>query len=329
MSGAINGLIEREVREFIASDAFADVWVTINTRAQQGLIRLLEGDDTGAISLQGDQVVLDVSDVIEQVQQRLVARGLTIAQNIPIPEVDKQIVLLDAPRLKQARTIYAFANPLAQWLIVGVAGLYVGALFLARRRPRMTGYIGLGLLANALFVGLALSIGRQLFVNELAGTVFGPASAVFYDTLLTYLQRGWQVLLGLGLILLVTAWFTGINASGAATRHAIAGTLETAGASMTNHRVVSVARWVAPNVRWLRAVAVVLGVLVLMWGNEASPARLLWAVVITIAVLAVLQVLVGASSVSDESGQDAGGPEGEAPAGEPVDSSASASGTSS
>ena len=127
MSGAVNGLIEREVREFIASDAFADLWVTINTRAQQGLIRLLEGDDSGAVSLQGDQVVLDVSDVIAQVKQRLVARGLTIVQNIPIPDVDKQIVLLDAPRLKQARTIYAFANPLAQWLIVVVAVLYLAA----------------------------------------------------------------------------------------------------------------------------------------------------------------------------------------------------------
>ena len=27
-------------------------------------------------------------------------------------------MLFDAPQLKQARTIYAFANPVAQWLIV-------------------------------------------------------------------------------------------------------------------------------------------------------------------------------------------------------------------
>ena len=67
-------------QEFIASDAFADFWVTANTRAQAALVRLLQGDDTGAISLQGDQVVLDVSQVIEQVKQRLVARGLTFVE---------------------------------------------------------------------------------------------------------------------------------------------------------------------------------------------------------------------------------------------------------
>ena len=69
------------------------------------------------------QVVLDVDEVIDQVKERLVARGLTIVENVPIPETDRQIVLMEAPQLQQLRTIYAFGNPLAQWLlpIVGAA----------------------------------------------------------------------------------------------------------------------------------------------------------------------------------------------------------------
>src|SRR3954471_12375128 len=31
LAGAINGLIEREVRAFVASDTFADIWVRVNT----------------------------------------------------------------------------------------------------------------------------------------------------------------------------------------------------------------------------------------------------------------------------------------------------------
>ena len=46
LSGAVNGLIEREVRAFVASDAFADMWVRVNTRAQQALVRVLQGDNT-------------------------------------------------------------------------------------------------------------------------------------------------------------------------------------------------------------------------------------------------------------------------------------------
>ena len=58
----------------------------------------------------GEQVVLDVSVVIDQVKQRLVDRGLTIVQNVPIPDSDRQIVLLEAPQVKQLRTIYSFAS---------------------------------------------------------------------------------------------------------------------------------------------------------------------------------------------------------------------------
>ena len=237
ISGAVNGLIEREVQALVASDLFADFWVRANTRAQQALVRVLEGDESGAVSVQGDQVVLDMGEVITQVQQRLVERGLTIVENAPIPEVDRQIVLLTAPQLEQARTIYAFGNPVARWLIVVVAALYLAALLLSRRRPRMTVIIGVALAANALVVALALSIGRQLFVNELTGTVFGPASQVFYDQLLTYLQRGWQVLLGLGLILVVAGWFAGPNASGTAVRTSLSGGLETAGAGLAGEPV--------------------------------------------------------------------------------------------
>ena len=294
LSGAINGLIDREVRAFVASDAFADIWVRVNTRAQQALVRLLKGEEGGAVSLQGDQVVLDVSDVIDQVKQRLVARGLTIVENVPIPDVDKQIVLLEAPQLEQARTIYAFANPLARWLILVVAALYLAAFLLSRRRPRMTVIIGVALLANALLLALSLSIGRQLFINELAGTVFGPASSVFYDTLLAYLERGWQVLGWLGLILVVVGWFTGSNASGTAVRTTLSGGLESVGAKLADGPLGDAGRWVTANARWLRVAVGALGVVVLLWGNDISVSRLVWSLLLVVVLLAVVQILVGA-----------------------------------
>lgn len=299
LAGAVNGLVEREVNDFVASDTFADIWVTANTRAQQALVRLLKGDETGAVTLQGDQVVLDVGDVIDQVKERLVARGLTFVENAPIPDVDKQIVLLNAPELRQLRTIYAFSNPVAQWLIVVVVALYLAAFILSRRRPRMTGIIGVGLLANALLVGFALSVGRQLFINDLAGTVFGPASSVFYDTLLAYLERGWHVLAWLGALLVAVGWFAGSNASGTATRSAICNGLESAGPTLPADKFSGVGQWVRTNAFWLRYVVGVLGVVILMWGNEVSPTRLLWSTVFVLAVLSIIQVLVGALPQQD------------------------------
>jgi hypothetical protein len=300
MAGAVNGLIETQVREFIASDTFAEFWVTANTRAQAALVRILQGnEESGSISLQGDQVVLDLSEVIDQVKQRLVARGLTIVERVSIPDKDRQIVLMDAPRLKQARTIYAFANPVARWLIVVVAVLYLAALMLSRRRPRMTVIIGAVVAANALVVAWALSVGRQLFVDQLAGTEFGPASTVFYDSLLSYLQRGQQVLLWLGLILVVVGWFAGRNRTGAAARAIVAGGLETAGSALADGPVAGAGRWVAANARWLRVVVGALGVVVLLWGNDVSLSRLVWSVVLVGVLLAIVQILIGAAGGSN------------------------------
>ncbi|HET6985793.1 MAG TPA: hypothetical protein VFI00_04220, partial [Kribbella sp.] len=276
------------------SDEFADLWTAVNTRAQQSLQRLLKGDESGAVSLQGDQVVLDLSEVIDRVEQRLVDRGLTIVQKVPIPDVDKQIVIMEAPQLRQLRTVYAFANPVAKWLIVLVAILYLVALVLTRRRPRMTVIIGVVLAANALLIALALTVGRQLFIDALAGTAFGPASAVFYDTLLAYLDRGRQVLFWLGLILVVVGWFAGPNRFGTAVRTAIAGGLEGIGGAMAGSPVGGAGRWVAANARWLRVAVGLLGVVVLLWGNDVSLSRLFWSLALVVVVLAVVQILVGA-----------------------------------
>ena len=299
LSAAINGLVEREVRAFIASDEFADFWVRVNTRAQQALQRILTGDDSGAVSLQGDEVVLDVDEVIDRVKERLVARGLTIVENVPIPETDRQIVLMDAPKLRQMRTIYAFGNPVAKWLLPIVGVLYVAAFLLARRRPRMAVWIGAIIAANALLLALALSIGQQLFVNALAGTDFGPASRVFFETLLVYLDRGQQVVLWLGLIMIVAGLFAGANRYGAAARRTLSGGLENIGSSTAGSSVTTAGSWVEANAAWLRVAVVALGAVVLLWGNNVSTDRLWWSLALVLVLLATLQILVGAGRAAE------------------------------
>jgi hypothetical protein len=294
LSAAVNGLVEREVRAFIASDAFADIWARVNTRAQQALQRILTGNHSGAVSLEGDQVVLNVDEVITQVKDRLVARGLTIVENAPIPATDRQIVLMDAPQLRQMRTIYAFGNPVAKWLLPLVGVLYLAAFLLARRRPRMAVWIGVLVAANALLLALALSVGRQLFINQLAGTAFGPASRDFFDTLLSYLERGQWVLLWLGLTFVLAGIFAGANRYGTAVRHTSSGGLESIGSSIRGSGSMSPGRWVATNAGWLRVAVVAIASVVLLWGNNVSTQRLWWSLALMLVLLAGLQILIGA-----------------------------------
>lgn len=293
LAGAINAAIERQVRAFFASDVFADAWVRVNTRAQQTLHRVLEGEGGGAVSLEGDDVVLDLSEVVDEIVQRLSDRGMTFLEDLPVPEVDRQVVLMEAPRVKQARTIYAFASPVARWMLPVVALLYLGAFVLARRKGRTTVAIGALVVANALLLALTLAVGRQLFQDELAGTTFGPASKAFYTTMTAYLDRAQGVMLWLGLTLVVAGWFAGANRYGSATRRAAASGLERAGAALSQGQLTGPGRWVAANVGWLRVVAVGLAVVVLLWGNDVSPGRWWWSLALAVVLLALLQALVG------------------------------------
>ena len=308
ITGAVNGLISTQVQNFVASDAFRELWLAINTRAQQRLVQLLEGKDSGAVQVQGGDVVLDLSVVVDQVKQLLVSRGLTFVQNAPpIPAADQQIVLLESHQLKQVQTIYAFTNPVAKWLLPIVALLYLGGLLLSRRRPRTTMVIGVVLAANALLVALMLSVGRQLFINQLSGTVFGPASRVFFDTLLTYLERGERVMFWLGLILVLVGLFAGRTRLGTAVRTTTTGSLESVGSSLADTPVAGVGRWTNANATWLRIVVGVAGVVVLVWGNDISQSRLFWSLVFVCVLLAVVQVLVGAGRAAGAVGTEGDG----------------------
>jgi hypothetical protein len=74
--------------------------------------------------------------------------------------------------------------------------------------------------------------------------------------------------------------------------------LETAGAALADGPAAGPGRWVAANAGWLRVIVVVLGGVVLCWGNEVSESRLFWALVVVIVLLALVQVLVGAGNAS-------------------------------
>lgn len=301
LAGAVNELVESQVRKFVSSDAFAEFWIAANTRAQKALVSVLEGESSGAVSLQGGALVLDLTAVVDHVKQILVDRGLTIIQNAPpLPAGNREIVLLESPQVDQARTIYAFANPLAKWLLFAVAAMYLTSLILTRRRPRMTITIGVLLSANSLLLALLLSISRQLFVNQLSGTVFGPASTVFFNQLFSYLERGQRVLLWVGLVLVLAGWFSGYTRLGSAARSTVRGGLESIGSSLADTPAATPGKWAALNATWMRIVIGVVGVLVLLWGNEVSPPRFFWAMVAVIVLLAALQVLVGIGHAAEQ-----------------------------
>lgn len=294
VSGAIDSLIAQVVDRLVRSDQFKQLWDLANTAAQKGLMAILEGRDDGPVSLQGDAVVLDISSIIDQVKQGLVDRGFAAAANINVPEADRQIVLLEAPQLAQIRTIYSLTSPIAVALFFFALLLLVLAVVLARRRPRMVAWAGGGAAAGGLLLIVGLGIGETVFVNTLEGTPFEKASQTFYDQLLKFLYNGAYAIVVLGIIVLAVGLYLCGARWAVELRAAVNNLADDVARNIPAGPITSSGASVAAHARWLRVGVGVIFTIIVIIGSDLSVARTIWAALIALVLLAVIQVWAAA-----------------------------------
>ncbi len=294
VSGAMDSLIAQVVDRLVRSDQFKQLWDLANTAAQKGLMAILEGRDDGPVSLQGDAVVLDISSIIDQVKQGLVDRGFAAAANINVPEADRQIVLLEAPQLAQIRTIYSLTSPIAVALFFFAILLLVLAVVLARRRPRMVAWAGGGAAAGGLVLIVGLGIGETVFVNTLEGTPFEKASQTFYDQLLKFLYNGAYAIVVLGIIVLAVGLYLCGARWAVELRAAVNNLADDVARNIPAGPITSSGVSVAAHARWLRVGVGVIFTIIVVIGSDLSVARTIWAALIALVLLAVIQVWAAA-----------------------------------
>jgi len=295
IAAGINGLIGQAVTSFVASDAFQKLWLTLNTGIQKSILLILEGKDGGPVSLQGDNVVLDVSSLITAVQQNLVDRGVSVAANIPIPEIDKQIVLFNSPALAQIRTLYAFTSPILQWFPLLLAALFALAVWLARRKGRMVLAVGIGLVVMTGATRLLLDYMQTIFTDQLQGTILAPASTAFWDTFFKYLILGIRSMIVLGIIIAVAGWLGSRVGAASKLRRWLAGGLEQLGADIPSS---GIARALSSHADLWRTLAAAIGVIILTTGDVLSTWHVIWTALLTAGLFAGIQVLIGSAAAS-------------------------------
>jgi len=294
VSGAIDSLIAQVVDRLVRSDQFKQLWTLANTAAQKGLMAILEGREDGPVSLQGDEVVLDISSLIDQVKQGLVDRGFSAAANINVPEADRQIVLLEAPQLAQIRTIYSLTSPIAVALFFIAILLLVLAVVLSRRRPRMVAWAGGGAAVGGLLLIVGLGIGETVFVNTLEGTPFEKASQTFYDQLLKFLYNGAYALVALGIIVMAVGLYLCGARWAVELRAAVNNLADDVARNIPVGPITSSGASVAAHARWLRVGVGVIFTLIVIIGNDLSVARTIWAALIALVLLGIIQVWAAA-----------------------------------
>lgn len=222
LEGAVDTLVDNVTTRFVRSDAFEVLWVTINRSAHRHLDYLLTGEqpDTAAVQVSDNgRVVLDLSNVVEQVKGRLVAAGLTVAKNVPA--VGATIEIADLHGLDRARDATHRLDQLANW--TPAAGLLLVGCGIAASRRRLRALTGaaLGLAAGMVMIGVGLLIARGVYLDRIPpDELTHDAAESVFDTLVRYLRWGIRLLLVLTLLVAFGSWYAGPSRSAAAARRA-------------------------------------------------------------------------------------------------------------
>lgn len=285
ISAGINNLIGQAVDRVLASPAFETVWVKTNIAAQKSLMLLLEGKPDGIISRNGDQVVLNTTQLLKEVQQQVVDAGLSVAANITIPDTGNQIVLFETPLIGQVQTIYAFTAPILQWLPLIVFALFALSIALARRRPRVILTMGAFLSAWAVLLLIAMSSAQTVVQGQLGQTGLGLAVNAFWGTFFAYLVNGLQALLMLGVGAIVVGWLAGSYRPASIVRQHLCDGLQQIGA-MIPVGINTFVRSYSMFLRW--TVALVL-FFILTAFNTISLVRVFWLGALGVLLFAVIE----------------------------------------
>lgn len=289
LASAVNGFIHTQVAKIVASPQLARLWLQVNQTVHAQLVKALSGQGNGAITISNNQVVLNLGPFINLVKRDLAGRGLTIINNIP--SVNPTLALFSAKYLVKAQAGYRLLNTLKWVLPILTLVLLALGVYVARSHRRALIGAGLGLAASMVVLGLGLTIFRGVYLNSVPPAVLpADAAAVLYDTLIRFIRDGLRIILVVGLIVAIAAFFSGPSVTAVRTRGAFKSGFDWLRRS-GEHAGVStgpVGRWTYTHRRALRIAAVVIASLVFVFWGLSS-----WvtAVVIAIVLLIVLGLI--------------------------------------
>ena len=298
IEGAINSLISQVVHKLINSEQFDNLWIAANKNLQQQLISALQGDQSGAVKIQNDEVVLDIGTVIEKAKEELVAKGVTALADKPVPEAaDREIVLLKSDQVKQARIIYAFSVPIARWLLPLAIVLFLASVLISTRRARMVLASGVAIAIGMTALSIGLTVAREQVSNSFASTPYESVVNTFFVTLTRYLSTAVSAAITIGVVVAVLGWFGGRSHPATSLRGLIGGGLRQAGARVNGTALAGVGKALRDHPT---AVKIVIGVLatavLLVIAEPITVASVLWVTAIALALAALAEFLSGIAS---------------------------------
>lgn len=220
LSAAIRELADRGAVRMLDRPEAQELWVNSIAFSHNELITVLEDDVRGVETDQG-AVFLDLGPLLIELGNRVPILARLAAQ---LPEGSTRIKIMDANQLERAQDLTALLKTLGSWLWVVPLLLFGAALALASgRRRAILRSIGIVTIVTGLLVLAIRRLAGSYVVDTLAPTASAETAAGnAWDILTRQLSDGGWTFIGLGVVLLVAVWISGVGRSATAARTELA-----------------------------------------------------------------------------------------------------------
>jgi len=167
-------------------------------------------------------------------------------------------------------------------------------VWVARGRRRALVRAALGVAASMLILGIGLQIARGIYLSSVpSSTLPGDAAAAAFDALVHFLKDGLRVVLAVGLIIAIAAYFTGPSHTAVRTRSALTSGIDWV-RDFGGRRGLSAgpaAQWTYRHRTALRIGAVALAALIFVFLSEPTVLAVIVIVVVLLIVLGLIQLI--------------------------------------
>jgi hypothetical protein len=292
MSDGVQSFVRTEVGKLVASDAFADAWVTANRSAHTALVAALTGQTGEGITIANGTVSINLGPFIQVVKQRLVDRGFDLANRIP--DINPSFTVLQSDAITKAQSAFSLLTAVGNWSPVVVLVLLALGVYVAKGHRRALVGAGLGLAGGMVALALAIFSFRAIYLNALPLGVLTPdAAAAFYDTLVRFLRLGLRTVLVFGLIVALAGFLTGRSITAVRTRTALSKSIGwlRGGAEKAGFRTGPVGAWVYTYKRVLRIAVIAIAALVLVFWDRPTGKVIIGLTLIVLVVMAIIEFL--------------------------------------
>ncbi|MEU7057247.1 hypothetical protein [Streptomyces sp. NPDC046197] len=305
LRSAVTEVVHRVVSRVITSDAFKQVWVASNRRAQTAMLNVLTGEQKGAVRAQGDTVQLDIGAVVDQVKQKLVDAGFQKASVIPAP--DRTITLFKTEKLNKAQNGMRLLEIVGTWLPVLTLVLAALTVWTApsHRLMLLVTAVGVGVMMVVLLV--ALAVARRVYLDSVPPTTLPTnAASVIYDTVVRFLRDSTRTLLVIAVITALAAYLYGPGRAARAVRKVSRRGTTAAGRALerTGLRTGEAGRWLDTHQAWTTGVVIAAGAVALLLWNYPTVGVVVLVLCLVLVVLIVLAVLAAAAGPAPATGVD-------------------------